>query len=275
MTNEEALDIMERQLECDNDNCPELRTSCSECPYNVDAIDYARARKMAIEALSKQCASSEQANDTDRTTGDQCSDGVKMIDLKKRTITERLIIANSLIASAIADSDSNQFREDTKKTDDVPDTNVGDMISRRAAINIERNATVDTNPSHFEAHQKFTQFMDDAEISSFGRWQWSNGFNTALTAVGVDLKRLPSAQPERCEDCENFRKTRLLIPQPDNHEVACLLAELFDDTCACNFNGIDEWLPDKCEFLDACPDPGGVTCWEQFLKHRAERKNDG
>jgi hypothetical protein len=72
-----------------------------------------------------------------------------------------------------------------------------DLISRQAAIDIERNATVDTNPSHFEAHQKFTQFMDDAEISSFGRWQWSNGFNTALTAVGIDLKKLPSAQPER------------------------------------------------------------------------------
>lgn len=39
--------------------------------------------------------------------------------------------------------------------------------------------------------------MDDAEVSSFGRWQWSNGFNTALTAVGIDLKKLPSAQPER------------------------------------------------------------------------------
>ena len=72
-----------------------------------------------------------------------------------------------------------------------------DTISRQAAINIERNATVDTNPSHFEAHQKFTQFMDDAEISSFGRWQWSNGFNTALTAVEIDLKKLPSAEPEK------------------------------------------------------------------------------
>lgn len=72
-----------------------------------------------------------------------------------------------------------------------------DLISRQAAIDIERNSTVDTNPSHFEAHQKFTQFMDDAEISSFGRWQWSNGFNTALTAVGIDLKKLPSAQMER------------------------------------------------------------------------------
>lgn len=74
---------------------------------------------------------------------------------------------------------------------------MSDLIERQAAIDIERNATVDTNPSHFEAHQKFKQFMDDAEISSFGRWEWSNGFNTALTAVGIDLKKLPSAQPER------------------------------------------------------------------------------
>jgi len=81
-----------------------------------------------------------------------------------------------------------------------------DTVSRQAAIDIERNATVDTNPSHFESHQKFTQFMDDAEISSFGRWQWSNGFNTALTAVGIDLKKLPSAQPEiiRCKDCKHW-----------------------------------------------------------------------
>lgn len=29
------------------------------------------------------------------------------------------------------------------------------------------------------------------------------------------VERLPSVQPERCEDCENFSKTRLLIPQPE------------------------------------------------------------
>lgn len=78
-----------------------------------------------------------------------------------------------------------------------------DTISRQMAIDIERRATVDTNPEHFESHQKFVEFMDDAEISSFGRWQWSNGFNTALTAVGIDLKRLPSAQPQiiQCKEC--------------------------------------------------------------------------
>lgn len=69
------------------------------------------------------------------------------------------------------------------------------------------------------------------------------------------LKTLPSAEPEW-----------------NNHTVACLLAEIFDDTCACNYNDIDEWLPEKCEVLDSCPNPVGVACWEQFLKHKAERR---
>lgn len=71
------------------------------------------------------------------------------------------------------------------------------------------------------------------------------------------LEKLPSAQPEW-----------------NNHTVACLLAELFDDTCACNYNDIDEWLPEKCELLDSCPNPVGVACWEQFLKHKAERSSE-
>ena len=52
------------------------------------------------------------------------------------------------------------------------------------------------------------------------------------------------------------------------NEVAEIIADLFGDTCACNFNDIDEWLPFKCELLDACPNPCGVTCWEQYLKYR-------
>ena len=90
----------------------------------------------------------------------------------------------------------------------------------------------------------------------------------------ADYRGLPVEDVKKVTD-EVVKELKQLSPaQPDNHEVACLLAELFDDTCACNFNDIDEWLPEKCEFLDACPDPGGVTCWEQFLKHRAERRAD-
>ena len=52
------------------------------------------------------------------------------------------------------------------------------------------------------------------------------------------------------------------------HEVAVIIADLFGDDCACNFNGIDEWLPLKCELLDSCPNTYGVACWEQYLKYR-------
>ena len=76
------------------------------------------------------------------------------------------------------------------------------LINREDAIDIKRKATVDANPEHFNAHQKFIQFMRDAEISSFGKWQWANGFNAALTAIGLDLENLPSVQLVRCKDCK-------------------------------------------------------------------------
>ena len=93
---------------------------------------------------------------------------------------------------------------------------MSDLISRQAAIDIERRETVDTNPEHFESHQKFVEFMNDAEISSFGRWQWSNGFNTALTAVGIDLKRLPSSQPE-----PHWIPCNETIDIPENEVLCC------------------------------------------------------
>ena len=80
------------------------------------------------------------------------------------------------------------------------------------------------------------------------------GFGLAITWI----EQLPAVQPQT---------------EWNNHTVACLLAELFGDACACNFNGIDEWLPEKCEVIDACPNPVGVACWEQFLKHRSRKEN--
>jgi len=55
----------------------------------------------------------------------------------------------------------------------------------------------------------------------------------------------------------------------NNHTVACLLCDMFGDSCACNYNDIDEWLPLYCDFAEMCPPrPDGVACWEQFLKYR-------
>ena len=79
------------------------------------------------------------------------------------------------------------------------------------------------------------------------------------------------------DDVKNFVRYELIgvpsaEPQWNNHTVACLLADLFGDACACNYCGIDEWLPEKCEVIDACPNPVGVACWEQFLTHRKENR---
>ena len=75
-----------------------------------------------------------------------------------------------------------------------------DTISRQAAIDAVDSETVSTNPDYFKSGEKFIEFMDDADIASFGKWQWANGFNTALTVARVQLKKLPSAQPEKRHD---------------------------------------------------------------------------
>ena len=75
-----------------------------------------------------------------------------------------------------------------------------DTVLRASVEYICRKNTVSTNPYEHKYHDKFIQFMDDPEISDFGRWQHSNGFNTALVAVQCDLDKVPSAQPEPLSD---------------------------------------------------------------------------
>ena len=69
-----------------------------------------------------------------------------------------------------------------------------------------------------------------------------------------ELLELPSAQAERKYTLE---------------EVAEILASVIGDECACNINGIDEWLPERCkytEIAEECPHPKEKHgCWMQFL----------
>ena len=124
-----------------------------------------------------------------------------------------------------------------KRTNKRTETHACDLISRQAAIDA------------FGLSEKTRKYGGD-----------HSGYDTRMLYEIQDiLEGLPSAQLEW-----------------NNHTVACLLAELFDDTCACNYNGIDEWLPLKCDFAETCcPHPVGVACWEQYLKHRSERKGNG
>ena len=79
-----------------------------------------------------------------------------------------------------------------------------DTIPRSAVEYCLRKETVNTNPDAYEAHGKFIAYMDDPDISQFGHWMHSNGFNCALTTVKCDLDKIPSAQPEPCKDVQHI-----------------------------------------------------------------------
>lgn len=96
---------------------------------------------------------------------------------------------------------SDRHFNDWLKQEYVPPAQPGceDAVPRASVEYICRKNTVSTNPYEHKYHDKFIQFMDDPEISDFGRWQHSNGFNTALVAVKCDLDKVPSVTPKTWE----------------------------------------------------------------------------
>lgn len=116
---------------------------------------------------------------------------------------------------------------------------MSDYISREDAEAIFRNARASLKPQDYKSADEF------------------NTRDLMLLNAEQMIHLLPSVTPSG---------------QWNNHQIACLLTDLFGDTCACNYNGIDEWLPMVCDFKDTCcPKPVGVACWEQFLKHYQSR----
>ena len=67
--------------------------------------------------------------------------------------------------------------------------------------------------------------MKDVEISSFGKWQWANGFNAALTAIGLDLENLPFVQP-----CDDTISRKTVIDAFDLKDDAFLMVGIIKST---------------------------------------------
>lgn len=104
-----------------------------------------------------------------------------------------------LMSDAITD-EQRKFAEQVKyAADRMKPAQPGceDAVPRTSVEYICRKNTVSTNPYEHKYHDKFIQFMDDPEISDFGRWQHSNGFNTALVAVKCDLDKVQSVTPKQ------------------------------------------------------------------------------
>ena len=152
-----------------------------------------------------------------------------------------------------------------------------DLISRQAAISAICNACGKIDCDKMDKCEKLqlppancSEFPNNSDIISRQAAIVALDKHLQTTDVPVSYPGIISALTEWLNEVPSAQ------PQTEwnNHTVACLLAELFGDACACNYNGIDEWLPEKCEVIDACPNPVGVACWEQFLTHRAERRTD-
>lgn len=70
---------------------------------------------------------------------------------------------------------------------------------------------------------------------------------------------------------DNIKTDIETIPTADVVEVdkvAEILRLLFGDDCACNYNGNDEWLWEKCKYADTdCPMPKErLGCWKEFVR---------
>jgi len=60
----------------------------------------------------------------------------------------------------------------------------------------------------------------------------------------------------------------------ERETVAQMLCYAFGD-CPCDYSPTDEWLPEKCELQEECPNPKDkLGCWKQYIKHFEERKDN-
>ena len=116
-----------------------------------------------------------------------------------------------------------------------------------------------------EQLQKSADFEDYPVVASFAAIIEKKYLREAATA----LSTLQAENEKLRAELEQVKKKN----KYSAHDVALILSDAFGDSCACNFNGNDEWLPEKCELLDTCPDVVGVACWEQYLKWLGQKED--
>ena len=63
----------------------------------------------------------------------------------------------------------------------------------------------------------------------------------------------------------------------EKDKIAEMLRLMFDDYCACNYNGNDEWLPMKCKYAETdCPAPEErLGCWKEFVEYFLAKMDGG
>jgi hypothetical protein len=71
------------------------------------------------------------------------------------------------------------------------------------------------------------------------------------------------------EECVDRIESQPIADVVEIDKVAEMLRLSFNDDCACNFNGNDEWLWEKCKYAETdCPTPTErLGCWKEFVTH--------
>ena len=115
----------------------------------------------------------------------------------------------------------------------------------------------------------------DENGKAWAKLKTSDSSEEAMNFGKTSLDRLAAYEDTGLTPEEAAHAKGLLSAEKDGqlytvHDVAVILASAIGDDCACNINSNDEWLPQLCELQEACPEPVGVACWEQYIKHRAE-----
>lgn len=83
------------------------------------------------------------------------------------------------------------------------DDNTIFMVSKQAILNQIDRETKNTSPSLYDKEDKFMDFMDDENISEFGRWQWANGYNAALVTIRLFIEKMKSKEIDIFGDDNN------------------------------------------------------------------------
>ena len=101
----------------------------------------------------------------------------------------------------------------------------------------------------------------------------------ALRTDYLKKHRMTDTEFDICYPWWQFSKAIENAPTVDAVEVDTVI-EMFEymlGDCPCNFSPVDEWLAERCELQEECPNPKDKRgCWKQFIKHYvAEMDGDG
>ena len=74
------------------------------------------------------------------------------------------------------------------------------MVAKQPILNKLEREVKNTNPSLYDKEDRFMEFMDDENISDFGRWQWANGYNVALVTIRLFIESMKSKEVDIFSD---------------------------------------------------------------------------